>query len=378
MEAQEGCRTVVLSEIGDDWFEILGLNDLAGAMEHGVTLAGRLAQGAGAKWELRGRDLYVLAELHGIFGYASKTRLSIGRKQIVLCRECRAAEVGAVLAQAGCGDVRARGTDLGAPRGWVFVGPVSPSRSVPQVPGSDLLNLIRPLPGIEIRLEGGLWLRGNSWLAGYPPTIHVAGTMPAESEVNIDGELAQEREEGIYVTSNFDNPGSHIVWCAGKSVSYELCEPDTHWQDWNGNQSLHRVFGAGVAGIESYETLIRAPTSNPVLVGANPGEVLWCDTRPGRYWVGPVPFPVVWALPEDAMHCDRSAWRVVLVKPIPPAHSIVRREPRKGAQTRVIQWCQAIRDSNKKRLALWPADAGSEELWKAYAREARAIWRAAR
>lgn len=379
LEAHGGRRTVALSEVADDWYEVVGLNDLPVVMERGIRISASVADGCEVNWALRGRDLYVLAGLQGISRFVSTTRLSIAEDQIVLCREGRAAEVQTILAEAECHGVQVHGREAGAPSGWVFFRPVNPSRSVAQIPGDDVLNLIRPIPDIEVRLEGGLWLRDSSWIAGYPPKIHIAGELPVGTEVMIDGEAAEEREPRVYVTGSSGRPGSHAVWCAGKSASYEICEVDVRWEEWKADSFSRRVSGAAVAGAEkANEILISVPTSNPVLIGANPGEVFRCDKRPGRQWTGLVPFAVCWALPEDALHCDRRLRRVLLVKPIAPVHSVVWRYRRKSASASILQWCHAIRDCQRKGLTLSPADESSEPLWREYKREARAVWRAAR
>jgi hypothetical protein len=379
LEARGGRRTIGLSEVADEWYAITELHDLPVIMERGIRLSTSDRQGGEISWALRGRDLYVLAGLQGIFGFVSTARLSIGEEQIVLCRESRAAEVQTILAEARCDGVQAHGRDDGAPSGWVFFRPVNPSRSVPQVSGDDILNLIRPIPDIEVRLEGGLWLRGSSWIAGYAPKIHVVGELPPGTEVMIDGEAAEEREPRVYATSSSERPGNHVVWCAGRSASYEICEPDVRWQESDAGGLSRRVCGAvAMGGGNARDTLVSVPTSNSVLVGANPGEVFRCDRRPGKLWTGFVPFRVCWALPEDALHCDRSLRRVLLIEALPPVHWIVRRFRKTSLSAGVLQWCQAIRDCQRKGLAVEPADAANKQLWREYRREARAVWRAAR
>jgi hypothetical protein len=379
LAARGGRRTVALSEVADDWYAATELNDLPVIMERGIRLSASAGEGGKISWALRGRDLYVLAGLQGIFGFVSTARLSIGEDQIVLCRESRAAEVQTILAEAGCDGVQAHDGDDGAPSGWVFFRPANPSRSVLQVSGDDILNVIRPIPDIEVRLEGGLWLRGSSWISGYAPKIHVAGELPPGTEVIIDREAAEEREPRVYATGNSERPGNHAVWCAGRSASYEICEPDVRWQESDAGGFSRRVCGAVVAGSgNAHGTLVSVPTSNSVLIGANPGEVFRCDRRPGKLWTGFVPFPVCWALPEDALHCDRSLRRVLLIRPLAPVHSIVPRFRKVSVSAAVLQWCQAIRDCQRKALALSSADAVGEQLWREYRREARALWRAAR
>lgn len=379
LEARGGRRTVVLSEVADDWYQVGDLNDLPSVMERGCKFSASYVEGEEITWELRGRDLYVLAELHGLFGFVSTPRLSIGEKQIVICRKGRAAEVQAIMAGAGCDGLQVYGEDHGAPAGWVFFRPVNPCRSIPQAPGDDILNVIRPIPDVEVRLEGGLWLRNSCWIVGYPPRVRVVGEMPPGTEATIDGEKATEREQGIYVTGSSERVGSHIVWCAGKSARYEICEWDVHWEEWQADGFARCVFGAAVAQSgNACETLVNVPTSNPVLIGANPGEVFRCDARTGKQWSGLVPFPVCWALPEDALHCDRSVRRVLLVTPIPPVPAKAPTHWNKRQRASALLWCQAIRDCQQKRLALMPADEASEDLWREYKGEARAVWRTAR
>lgn len=379
LEARGGRRTIVLSEVADDWYEIAELEDLPEVMEGGLRFCASEGEGDEVTWELRGRDLYVLAELRGVSGFVSTSRLSISEKQIVVCRESRAKEVQTILAEAGCNGLQVRGRDFGAPSGWVFFGPVNPSRSIPQIPGDDILNVVRPIPDVEVRLDGGLWLRGSSWIAGYPPRIRVVGEMPSGTEVVIDGERATEHEEGIYATGSSASVGSHVVWCAGKSATYELCEWDVRWDEWKADGFARPVCGAAVVPSSAVqETLVSVPTSNPVLIGANAGEVFRCERRPGKRWSGLVPFAVCWALPEDALHCDRSLRWVLLVNPVPPVQTVWLPSGKKTARTSILLWCQAIRDCQQKGLAVAPADGACEELWRQYKQKAKAVWRTAR
>ncbi len=77
VEAHSGRRAIVLSEVADEWYEILELPDLSAHMEHGITFSTSGDDNASRSWELRGRDLYVLAMLHGVPGFVSTARLCI-------------------------------------------------------------------------------------------------------------------------------------------------------------------------------------------------------------------------------------------------------------------------------------------------------------
>lgn len=379
LEARIAGRTTFLTEVGDEWYQIQEGDDVATCLEHGIKFSTSMADRE-QRWELRGRDLYVLASSHGVSGFVSTARLCIGREQIVLCRESQAAEVETILAEAGCAGLHAHGAEKGSPAGWVFFRPVPPSRSVPQVPGDNILNLIRPVPDIEVLLEGGLWLQDSAWMAGYPPRIHITGEVPAGTRVTIDGEVAEETDGSVYRTGDSERTGTHVVWCAGKSASYSICELDEGWEQWEAYQFPRGSVCGAVATRASNapETLTSVPTTNPVLIGANRGEIFRCDVRPGKQWTGFVPFPVCWALPADPLHCDRSLRRVLLITPVPPVHSVMSGSTKVRVASSVLQWCYAIRDCQRKRLALSPGDTTSEQLWKEYTREAKAVWRAAR
>jgi hypothetical protein len=380
LEARIAQRTTFLSEVGDDWYEIPELSGMSLFLQNGMTFSISADEDRRWSWELRGRDLYVLAGMHGLSGFISTTRLCLGREQIVLCRNNRASEVEQILAEAGCSGLQVHRTDKGSPAGWVFFTPVNPSRSVSQVPGDDILNLLRPVPDIEVRLEGGLWLRDSSWMTGYPPRVHIIGEVPLNTRVTIDGELAEENEGRLYHTRASGRPGPHIVWCSGKSASYSICEPDADWENWEAYPSSRgSICGATVMQVSSApETLASVPTANPILIGANPGEIFRCETRPGKQWTGFVPFPVCWALPQDPLHCDRSLRRVLLITPISPVHTVMSRTMKKRLPSSALQWCYAIRDCQRKRLAPSPDDVASGQLWKEYTREAKTVWRTTR
>jgi hypothetical protein len=377
LELRQGRRTVRFSAVSDGWYEVSGLVNISDVLQHGAILSGE----GTTTWELRGRPLYVLAPLHGIFGFVSTTRLDLGRDQIVLCRQSHAAEVEAVLAEAGCGGIKVSGTERGAPDGWAFYRSAKPSRAVPQASGNDILNLIRPVPDIEILLEGGLWLRNSTWIAGYPPEIRVGGEIPVGSIVTIDGETAENAGDRIFRTAASKSTGTHVVWCGGKTTSYSISEPEEHWERWEAVRSSGgTVCGALVtreSNTEKPESLLSVPTSNPILIGAKPGEIFRCDARPGAQWMGFVPFPVSWALPSDPLHCDRSARKALLVNAINPSRGTMRRF-RDPITNSVLHWCYAILDCRRKGLAVSPGDGESRQLWSDYMTEAKRIRRMSR
>ena len=376
LELHQGRRTIRLSAISDDWFEVSGFVDIAEALERGAAL--RLQ---GTTWELRGRALYVLAPLHGISGFVSTTRLDLGRDQIVLCRQSYATQVEAVLAEAGCGGIQGSGTERGAPGGWVFYRSARPSRAVPQAPGNDILNLVRPVPDIEILLEGGLWLRDSTWMAGYPPEIHVSGEIPVGTLITIDGAPAEQAEGGNFRTAAAESIGTHVIWCGGKTASFSISEPEENWEQGKLRSPGNTVCGAFVTRegkTEDSGSLISVPTSNPILIGAKPGEIFRCDSRPGTQWMGFVPFPVSWALPADPLHCDRSVRKVLVVNVMDPFRGTIWGRSGNPVPKNVLQWCHVLLDCRRKGLAVSPGDAEICQLWRDYATEAKRIRRMSR
>lgn len=376
-EARWGDRTVTFIESSDDWYEVIVESNLAAWLADGVVLAEKRRGGARLRWELSShREIHVLAGQEGFAGFVSTTRLCIGRKHLVLCRASRASEVAEVLADSGCGLLSARQEEFGSPPGWVFFWPVIPQHALAPVSGDDILNLLRPQPDVELLLEGGLRLQDSTWLAGYPPQVRLSGVLPTESEVYIDGQPAQITEDGSFVIPGCDQPGDHVVWCVGKSRKYSISKPEGAWEIWE-PYTFRRGSICGVSASPFNTSLppVTVPATNPVLLGAEPGQVFLCPAGVGREWTGFVPFQVVWALPADPLHCDRTTSRVMLVTPLSPLRSPVATTRRSTAASARWRWCQTIRDCRKKGLTVSPSDPQTEALWAAYAAQARAIWK---
>jgi hypothetical protein len=258
----------------------------------------------------------------------------------------------------------------------VFFNSAKPARSLPHIAGEAMLNLVRPLPDIEIALEGGLWLENSNWMSGFPPQIVISGEIPAHAAVTIDGSAAEKQADGSYRAAEYDATGPHIVLCEGKTCSYSIVAPSVGWEAW---QPLS--FGsAGICGaqvttkIPSGWQYTKVPTSNPILIGANPGEVFQCEARPSGAWSGYVPFKPVWALPQDPLHCKRETTRILLLSaapPVPPARSHARNSHHSPA----TRWCKAILDCRRKRLAPDPSNGEAPQVWLLYTRLARDLAR---
>lgn len=119
--------------------------------------------------------------------------------------------------------------------------------------------------------------------------------------------------------------------------------------------------------------MLSVPATNPVLVGARPGDIYTSrcrtDIRAHDLAVFP-PFEAVWAFPGDVFHCSRRS-RIISVQATAP----IRVPAVRGSATEVRRlraWCSMILDANK-RLALESDDPLIRKLWAEYRCTARDI-----
>jgi hypothetical protein len=233
LEGRGERESFALTAFGDNWYEIHAGGKLAALLSDGFEFSARGPAGEQIRWRLSGRDIYVLCGRHGFANPVSTTWLRTGRPdQLVLCKGARVPEVRAILEQAGCALLDPQGEDFGAPPGWVFFRRVRPARSLPHVPGDDILNILRPLPDVEIELDGGLRLQDSVYLAGYPPKINISGDIPSHAPVTIDGHQAERQPDGSFTASGWDEEREHVVWCGGKQLSYSVHAPVPEWERW--------------------------------------------------------------------------------------------------------------------------------------------------
>lgn len=376
VEVRSGRETLLLSACGDAWYEIAAGEKLATLLGDGFQFSTREPVDAQSSWRLSGRDIYVLAGRHGLSGSVSTTRLKIGRgDQVVLCKAGRVAEVMAVLDQAGCGQMETHREDYGAPAGWVFFRQVKPLRSLPQASGNDILDVLRPLPEVEIDLDNGLRLHDSVWLAGFPPKISVSGDIPSHTEVRIDDHPAALQVNGSFAAPGWDQVGDHVVWCGGTQARYSVSSPSPDWDPWQPYDYAGGTVCGAIATPRKADQLATVPITNRMLLGAKPGEVFRCGMRAGTEWTGFVPFKVVWAIPNDALHSDRNNHRVLLFAAVPPDHHAEAGKFHRREKLAVWHWCQAILDCRRKGLPISPVQSEAEQLWRDYARLARKMWR---
>ena len=358
----------------EDWYQDLSFSDTGRYLRDGFELKGVLSDRRRPRWLLTGRDIYVLAAHPRASGFVSATRLTLGRSDIVLCVAELAGAVEAVLKEAGCEGYSKLDENLGLPPGWVGFRGVSPVRAIAlDIGTSDPFYAIKPAADIEIEFEAGIWLRNSVWLAGYPPRIKLFGQTNGGMKVVIDGKEAQSTAEGSLVADGYDLPGPHSVYCEGLSRSYSNEEAPNSWEAWPAYQFGEAVICGASVQLPPEETgrqALTVPMSNPLLLGAEPGQVFRCSSRSVAVWRGFVPFDVVWALPAQPLISNKKTARILQFsdKPLVPS--------RAGA--RPLVWCNAILDASRKGLRIDGGSAESAVRWAEYKKTARNIWRSRR
>jgi hypothetical protein len=359
----------------EEWYEDLAFENIGDRLRRGIELKGLLTDRRRARWLLTGRDIYVLASHQRASGFLSTTRLVLGRSHVVLCAAELLQQVEAALNEAGCQGYTKLNEAHGVPPGWVGLRSVVPSRAVALDPGIDPFYAIKPAPDIEIELEGGMCLRNSIWLAGFAPRIKLLGDTSAPVKALIDGKEAIATGNGSLAVDGYDQPGQHFVYCEGLSCSrsYSIEEPPDAWDEW----PAYRFGQAEICGplvhllpAAADRRIFIVPMSNPLLLGAEPGQIFRCSPRSVRNWKGFVPFDVVWALPAQPYICDKKTARIIQLSQTP----LVLPSPKRH----VLGWCAAILEASAKGLQIENASSDGTILWKEYKKAARNLRRAAR
>jgi hypothetical protein len=391
-----------LLALQDEWYQDIILHDIGHLLKEGIEWAGVLPDGAVARFSFSGREVLVLARHGDVNGFVSAPRLVLGNEgeHVVLCVAERLSDVRSAISLTGSTEPTELNTDNGLPVGWVGLRGVRPQNPVEPSRDGDIMDALRPLPDVEIDLSGGIRIDRRTWLTGFPPTVKLLGDTSTVGVVTIDGKEATLSTEGGYVAPGWDSAGDHNVWCTSDSRSYEIRSGAETWEPWDayawslgeataaGTQSRPVICGALVrpprfARVDSRPTVV--PASNPILIGARPGEVEVCrprsDVRAG-FCIGFTSFEPIWALPANALHADKRTARVLLIGPLVSVNRIDPRSiaPARGARRRALpsgahRWYSAILAASKKRLHTEPLRAEIAELWQGYCRCANALRR---
>ena len=382
-----------LVALEENWYQDTGTDKLGRQLQTGIRW---IHEPTVQEWVLSGREVFVLSPGVTHRGFVSTARLVLERKQAVICTTTILSTVEKVLREAGCTDWIQLGPDEGAPEGWFILSGVVPLRSVPLTDDADILNVLRPLPEIQINLEGGIRLRYNEWLAGHPPSIHVYGDPEHSLRVEIDGIEAELSATGCYTAPNWDTDGNHRVWCDGTTTTYSLVRSQINteaWPAYSFAKSTDRT-QIGICGplVQSYafdgpenqsarSNIVQVPASNPVLLGQFPWEVSVSVPRTdlvGVPCIASPPFAPIWAVPLQPLRCRKSINRVLLVgEPVEPGWS---RLPHDHGSNRDAErlWCSSILDAGRKGLAVRSDNTRAQELWNRYKARARYLWKVRR
>ena len=376
---------IELVALQEDWYQDVEPDGLGYQLRSGVMWTHEETH---QEWLLSGREVFVFAPGYIHRGFVSCPRLVLERNQVVACTTSKLSAVEQVLREAHCSEWTQLGEDDGVPSGWVVLRDVVPTRSVPPMANSDILNVLRPLPDIQIELEGGVRISYNTWLAGHPPLIHVYGHPEHTQRVVIDGREAELSVEGHYTVLGWDAVGNHQVWCYGSTCTYSLARCESNWKVWpaysfHGIDSRYRRIGIcgplvrAFVGDDSLDKdplladVIQIPPSNPVLLGPLPGDVFVAKPRRdlrGAPCIASPPFVPVWALPAQPLLCDKQVDRVLyfgnLVEPSASSH-------RNGQE----QWNRLILDAKRKGLPIDPNIPVVADLWHRYKAYARDLWK---
>src|SRR5260370_31466873 len=144
----------------------------------------------------------------------------------------------------------------------------------------------------------------------------------------------------------------------------EICD---RWLEYQFNQAY--ICGPLVCARDASKVLLSVPMTNPLLIGAEPGQVFRCPSRSVSVWKGYVPFDPVWALPSQPLICDKKTARIIQLNDA--------RVVNKGAKPkRTPTWCNALLGASRKGLTLQSGSLEAKAPLCQYSRLARNIRRA--
>ena len=387
----------------EGWYQDVVLPNVGHLLAEGVEWAGVLSVDQEARWSLSGREIYVLTRHSELNGFVSAPRLILGAEHVVLCVAERLGEVRAAIALTGSPEPTLLNSVSGIPAGWAGLRGVVPRMPIAPSPTGDILDALRPLAEVEIALEGGIRIDRQTWLSGFPPSIRLRGDTSTIGALMIDGHDAVLSADGGYAVPGWDSPGEHSVWCTSNSRTYAIRSGAEDWELWDAYiwtiwktlRRRHTVTSHAICGVlvrpprvaSSDGRGIVVPASNPVLIGAAPGEIEICTSRSdirAGLCVGFPWFEPVWAIPAIVRRRDNRTAHVLLIGPPRPVaegeqqlsmnvagRSLFHRGRSWGGNA----WCTAIITARRKGLETEPSRAEIADLWKTYERRAKALRR---
>jgi hypothetical protein len=358
-----------------DCYEPVSLSEASSALHDGVEWRGR-SDSFHFRWMLSRRELHVLAEgdVSGLYSFGSTARLQLNARHVVIATMSLRDDVLAALSEVGCTSLEIYDeTTPGVPAGWLLFRNVVPTHAVRMRDGADILNSLCPLPDIEPHFVGGIHLERDTWLLGHPPHIRLTGDLNGV-EIKLDGQPVIVGSDCSVSAPDWDAEGNHRLWFGGQTQIYTLRTIEENWQRW---PAIDFGMGATICGasIESSygsqgSNQVRVTATNPVLIGARPGEVFHFhrpDNVGSRTFLTCTPFQPVWALPSDPAHADKGTARILLLQsaePMPPAGmkgvDYLRSKPE------LQRWVSVLNAASKKRLRIEPGNKDAAALWLRY------------
>ena len=383
-----------IEQLQEGWYEEVKPADIETVLLNGAVWRELTER---REWLLSGREVFVLAAHPELRGFLSCARLETGRRHVVLFRSSRAREIETALNEAG--SVAFTVAADGVPPGWTALRDVVPNRAVPRNDDADILNILRPLPEIDIQLEGGVPVDRSSWLFGRPPTIRVYGPNEQLTDVLIDGQHAQPDPSNAFSVPGVTEIGDHEIWCSGVTRRFSIVTRPLRSTVWDAHRFTSRdsrhafsVCGPLVQGTDESISSEIAPekdlgppvflvaATHPVLIGANPGEIQ-IVTSPTESWRIPgmasVAFKPVWGLPLSPLLADKRRASIRYLGPGDVDSQSNVCEPAEISQPRkaVERWCSYVLDTSRKGLPLERASPELTALWREHRRRARDLRR---
>lgn len=383
LEIRQPQGDIQLIALSEDRYDPVRIGDRPAILKEGVDWRGGGNSGQW-RWRLGGRDLFVLVsgDVGGVYPFGSAARLQLNARHVVLAAsELRDDVIGALTA-AGCRAIpeTAEGT-TGVPAGWLLFRDVVPTRTVPMRDEAHILNALCPLSEIQPHFEGGIRLERNVWLAGFPPRIKFTGALGAGFRAMIDGQPASVAADGGYEAPGWDTPGDHLLWFEDRTDTYRLRTITEDWPTWCAHdlENGAMVCGARTRLIsDGAAEQVRVLASNPLLLGACPGEVFRVAVRNANQSSTITtfcPFRPVWALPFDPPHADKRAIRICALVDLEPISLNAVKKSDRPSPAAVVTWISAIRQAGGKGLKLDCESDQVKERWERYRRTARQLWR---
>ena len=374
-----------LTEWSDDCYEPLVVGGASDALLQGVEWRGR-GDSRRWRWVLGGREIYVLVAgdqlASALSGFVSTARLWLNARHVVLATARLREQVLSALAEAGCATPEVSDdTTPGVPSGWLLFRDVIPTRAMPMRDDRDILNSLCPAHEIEPHFVGGIRLERNTWLAGFPPRIRFTGEFANGFQVKIDGHPAHPASDGAFEAPGWNSEGEHRLWFGDRAKTYSLCTMEEGWDSWHAHDfGIGAIIcGAGIHVTDSANcSQVRVPATNPLLIGARPGEIFCCHAHHGvrsETLLALVPFTPVWALPIDPIHADKRSSRLVLLDSLAPVSATDQANGNRNGERALRAWVAAIKHAGQKQLALARESEDDKALWRRYRILAKQLWR---